>query len=281
MYDRASENKTDINDRDEANLATDEDSSSHKQRAVGSGPVRVEGDGASGAMIPAVTSTPANPGAIVAEAVAELKRIEGDLSIVEAERQKKLSTFLACVYVASMIGKNDASFHHALVTDSGIPKRKNTPHHKKTLRAILKLAAVEVEKQTEHEYYLVIDGMDCANVPAQEEAVHEFLSGEEVIEEKRLSGFSRAKAARPKETRVRSVRTEAEKSQNVADQEVLYRSIIERVGQSRIGVIEAEQTEEVEDGVWLSVNRGSNMLLKLNVSVDDLRAIIVNHAATE
>lgn len=218
---------------------------------------------------------------IVEDAVAELKRIEGDLSFAEEERQKKLSVFLSRVYVASMLGKPDESLHRSLVAESGIRKQKNTPHHKLTLRAILKMADVKIEKQTEHEYYLVIDGLDCAGVPQQEEAVHDFLVASETVEGKTVSGFSRAKAHRSKKKLAIAADDQPKRQQKDTAHAAAYREIIERVKQKPIGIIDVEQPKEVEEDVWLSVNRGRDMLIKLKMSPGALQSLIVSHAGTE
>lgn len=224
--------------------------------------------------------------ALVADAIAELRRIEADLSFDEASRQKKLSGFLSRVYIASMRGKDDKKLHESLIAESGIETQKNTPHHKKTLRAILRMARVDVEKQTEHEYYLVVDGLDAAKVQRSEEAVLHFLSETVEINGQKVSGFRRAKAVRPQKSRVTTARARAKNAKNNSEdsakddaaQQMAYQAIIQKVEQNRIGAIDIVGTDEAEDGVWLSVNRGRDILLKLKVSAEHLRALVVEHA---
>ncbi|CAO4186148.1 hypothetical protein CLBKND_04882 [Methylorubrum aminovorans] len=218
---------------------------------------------------------------LVEDAVRELERIGSDLSLAEEERQERLSVFLARVYMASMAGKRDNERHKSLLLKTGVKVQKNTPHHKQTLRAVLSLASVKLVKQTEHECFLVLDGLDVSDVSETEAAVAKFLSENVEISGKHVTGFARAKAARAASMRLKEERDDRRMRENAEKDETLQ-AIVARGEQTRLGLIEvADDDAELEADVWLSVNRGHHVLMALKVAPEQLRSIILKFDARD
>lgn len=216
---------------------------------------------------------------LVASAIRELKRVENDLSLAEEERRARLSVFVAHVYKASMAGRGDHERHEALLLKSGITVQTNTPHHKQTLRAILTLAGAKLVKQTEHECCLVLDGLEVSGVAEDEVAVLKFLSEPAEIEGRRVVGFARAKAARAASKQLQAECVERRTREDAEKDETLH-AIVARSGQNRIGAIEvADEDADLAADLWLSVNRGHDVLMALKVKPEQLRSIVLKYTA--
>lgn len=214
---------------------------------------------------------------ILAGAVQELRRIENDLSLAEKERQERLSVFVARVYMVSMAGHRDIERHKRLISKSGIKTQKNTPHHKQTLRAVLKLAGLKLVKQTEHDCYQVLDGLEESGVAEEESAVLGFFSESAEFEGQRVTGFARAKAARQASQRLKDER-EARLVQAKVEQDEVLRAVVANGEKNRLGAIDvANADSDLSSDLWISINRGHHVLAALEMTTDQLRSIVVKH----
>jgi len=215
--------------------------------------------------------------ALVESAVSELQKIGNDLGVAEDERQERLAVFLARVYMASMAAKRDSDRHDSLLVKSGIKVQTNTPHHKQTLRAILTLATTKLVKQTEHECYLVLDGLEESRVAENEGSVLAFLKETVEIKGKQVKGFARAKAARAASKKLQDERNKNRSKAN-AENEAMLQALVTAGEQNRLGVLKiADDDVKLEAGVWLSVNRGHAVLMALEVSPDQLKSVVLKY----
>lgn len=215
---------------------------------------------------------------LVEKAVRELKRRKDELALAADTRQKALIAFLIRVYLVSKAGMRDPNRHAALLESSGIPYRIDTPHHKQTLRAILKLADVELARQTEHDCYMALEGLDARDVPEHEYFARTFFEGTEEIKGKAITGLARGRAAAISSPRLAAEREEKSVKKD-AELDSIFQSIADYGKHKPIGKLAfSDEDLEIKAEYYLTLNFGDSVLISLVVPPHNLRTFVVKYA---
>ncbi|MGA4555483.1 hypothetical protein [Methylorubrum aminovorans] len=211
------------------------------------------------------------------DAVKELRRALPKLQHSAQLREEVLRAYLARAYKLSMAGLSDTLGHKALLEKMKIKSRTNTPHHKQALRIIQRASNSPYVKGNEHEWSLVLAGMQEAAVPQTEEAVVKFLTEAAVVNGETVKGFGRAKAVL-KLSRT-SIKDEiSEQNQSTKDDgQKSVEAAVREVRDVPLGSIELSRNRDARSGIWISVNEGDKVLIDLNLKDKELQKLISRH----
>lgn len=209
-------------------------------------------------------------------AVSELLSIKNVLKSSAQKREDNVRVFLAHAYALSMSGKRDSVKHDALRLKSRIKVRNDTPHHKQTLRALLRSLGEAPPKGSEHEWSKVLCGLEEAGIAETEEAVVRFLTEPINIGKKRVRGFARAHAALRSSERIKNEKRSRLDQINIQRQKEFY-SKISSIRDDPFGVMDANEGRWIKNVVWISVNEGEDVLRKLKIPEKDMQELLLRY----
>lgn len=209
-------------------------------------------------------------------AVEELRRVAPALNSYEMDRQEWLTTLLATAYVLSRTCQNHPQVLADLLARNKVKRRKDTPHHKLVIRAVLTAARTPTKKGTEHEWAQVLFGLECGGVEPSHEAVAAWLTTPVVIDGCRVVGFSRAEAAVSASKGSKEERAILRR-EHEAEAESEFAGIAATAAHSPLGTVVMPDDASVPSGFWLSLNNGAVVLADLGVDQKKLRAITLKH----
>lgn len=215
------------------------------------------------------------PDLLLMQAMEELRRVHGDMLLDEQRRQELLHNLLGRVYALTMDGKRNQERHRQRVERAKVKVRADTPHHKQTVRALLAEAGIEVKKSTEHEWAQVVTALEHDGVVETEAAVVQWLTEEAVVNGAACRGFSRAEATLRGSKKLKDAQRQ-KRQEHDAEERATFTAAV--TGVSPFGNVEPSDGETCPTGLWLSLNRGGEVLRLIPVSEKELRALVLKHA---
>jgi len=215
------------------------------------------------------------PDLLLKQATEELRRVHGDMLLDEQRRQELLHNLLGRVYALTMDGKRNQERHRQRLERAKVKVRADTPHHKQTVRALLAEAGIEVKKSTEHEWAQVVTALEHDGVVETEAAVVQWLTEEAVVNGAACRGFSRAEATLRGSKKLKDAQRQ-KRQEHDAEERATFTAAV--TGGSPFGNIEPSDGETCPTGLWLSLNRGGEVLRLIPVSEKELRALVLKHA---
>ncbi len=215
------------------------------------------------------------PDLLLMQATEELRRVHGDMLIDEHRRQELLHKLLGRVYTLTMDGKRNQERHRQRLERAKVKVRADTPHHKQTVRALLAEAGVKIKKSTEHEWTQVVTALEHDDVAETEEAVTLWLTEEAVVNGAACRGFNRAEATLRGSKKLKDAQRQKRQERD-AEERVTFTAAV--TGGSPFGSIEPSDGETCPTGLWLSLNRGGDVLRLIPLTEKELRALVLKHA---
>jgi hypothetical protein len=226
---------------------------------------------ASGEVLPLL----GGPDLLLMQATEELRRVHGDMLLDEQRRQELLHNLLGRIYKLSMDGKRNEERHRQRLERTKVTVRADTPLHKQTVRALLAEAGIKVKKSTEHEWTQVVTALEHDGVVETEAAVVQWLTEEAVVNGAACRGFNRAEATLRGSKKLKDAQRQKRQERD-AEERVTFTAAV--TGGSQFGNIEPSDGETCPTGLWLSLNRGGEVLRLIPVTEKDLRALVLKHA---
>lgn len=215
------------------------------------------------------------PDLLLMQATEELRRVHGDMLLDEQRRQELLHNLLGRIYKLSMDGKRNEERHRQRLERTKVTVRADTPLHKQTVRALLAEAGIKVKKSTEHEWTQVVTALEHDGVVETEAAVVQWLTEEAVVNGAACRGFNRAEATLRGSKKLKDAQRQKRQERD-AEERVTFTAAV--TGGSPFGNIEPSDGETCPTGLWLSLNRGGEVLRLIPVTEKDLRALVLKHA---
>ncbi len=216
-----------------------------------------------------------NSDTLLMQATEELRRIHGDMLLDEHRRQELLHNLLGRIYKLSMDGQRNQERHRQRLERTKITVRADTPFHKQTVRALLAEAGIKVKKSTEHEWTRVVTAVEHDGVAETEEAVTQWLSEEAVVNGAACRGFNRAEATLRGSKKLKDAQRQKRQERD-AEERVTFTAAV--TGGSLIGSMEPSDGETFPPGLWLSLNRGGEVLRQIRLTEKELRALVLKYA---
>lgn len=216
-----------------------------------------------------------NSDTLLMQATEELRRVHGDMLMDEQRRQELLHKLLGRVYTLTMDGKRNQERHRQRLERARVKVRADTPHHKQTVRALLAEAGVKIKKSTEHEWTQVVTALEHDDVAETEEAVTLWLTEEAVVNGAACRGFNRAEATLRGSKKLKDAQRQKRQERD-AEERVTFTAAV--TGGSPFGSIEPSDGETCPTGLWLSLNRGGDVLRLIPLTEKELRALVLKHA---
>ena len=215
------------------------------------------------------------PDLLLMQATEELRRVHGDMLMDEQRRQELLHTLLGRIYRLSLDGKRDQERHRQRLERAKVKVRADTPFHKQTVRALLGEAGIKVKKSTEHEWARVVTALEHDEVAETETAVAQWLTEEVVINGVACRGFNRAEVTLRGSKKLKDAQRQKHQERDAEERATFTEAV---TGCSPIGNIEPSDGETCPSGLWLSLNRGGDVLRLIPLTEKELRALVLKHA---
>ncbi len=215
------------------------------------------------------------PDLLLMQATEELRRVHGDMLMDEERRQELLHNLLGRIYKLSMDGQRNQERHRQRLQRTKVKVRADTPFHKQTVRALLAEAGIKVKKSTEHEWTRVVTAVEHDGVAETEEAVAQWLTEEAVVNGAACRGFNRAEATLRGSKKLKDAQRQKRQERDAEERETFTAAV---TGGSHFGSIEPSDGETCPTGLWLSLNRGGDVLRLIPLTEKELRALVLKHA---
>lgn len=216
-----------------------------------------------------------NSDILLMQATEELRRVHGDMLLDEQRRQELLHNLLGRIYKLSMDSQRNQERHRQRLERTKVTVRADTPLHKQTVRALLAEAGIKLKKSTEHEWAQVVTALEHDGVTETEEAVTQWLTEEAVVNGVACRGFNRAETTLRGSKKLKDAQRQKSQERD-AEERVTFTAAV--TGGSPFGNIEPSDGETCPTGLWLSLNRGGEVLRLIPVTEKELRALVLKHA---
>lgn len=215
---------------------------------------------------------------LLVQATEELRRVQNDMLLDEQRRQEHLHILLGRIYTLSMDGLRNAERHRLRLERTRVRIRADTPHHKQTVRVLLAEAGMKVKKSTEHEWAKVVTALEHDEVAETESAVAQWLTLEAVVSGGICRGFDRAEATLRGSKKLKDAQRQ-KRQETEAEERATFTSAV--TDGAVVGHIEPSDGETCPTGLWLSLNRGGDVLRPIPLTEKELRALVLKHAQKE
>lgn len=216
-----------------------------------------------------------NSDILLMQATEELRRVQNDMVMDEQRRQEHLHKLLGKLYALSMDGQRNQERHRQRLERTKVTVRADTPFHKQTVRALLAEAGIKVKKSTEHEWARVVTALEHDEVAETEAAVVHWLTEEAVVNGTPCRGFNRAEVTLRASKKIKDAQREKRQESDAEERATFTEAVADGVV---LGNIEPSDGETCPSGLWLSLNRGGEVLRVISVTEKELRALVLKHA---